>query len=267
MKILKNMSVALILGILYVGIGLIKLDTVNLSKIIFSNTMDGIEFYPQYISVFSFQYIPIFAFQILFCTYIYKHFCSASIYFFSRNANRIYWYLKEVAKMYVSTIIFLITMCMSEIIFIRVFTTVNLDRGAIIMAVYYIAIYSLYLLATTLAINIMSILFGSNIGFTIVQAVILLSISIFFILGNYSKDGLITGKMVAVIKSNPIANLIFSFHSSKIDTLNSLINTKNINFDLNYSVLYYLILCVAIIIFGIFVVEKHEFVINNKEME
>ncbi len=49
------------------------------------------------------------------------------------------------------------------------FTTIKIDDGAVIIAIYYIAIYSIYLLSTTLAINIVSILFGSNIGFAIVQ--------------------------------------------------------------------------------------------------
>ena len=70
-----------------------------------------------------------------------------------------------------------------------------------------------------------------------------------------------------LIKGNLIANLIFPFHSSKINSINNLINIKNIDFDLNYSILYYLIICIAVIVFGGYVVEKYEFIINNKEME
>ena len=136
-----------------------------------------------------------------------------------------------------------------------------------IIAIYYIAIYSIYLLSTTLAINIVSILFGSNIGFAIVQGIVLLSVSILFILGNYVKDNFITEKVKFLIKGNLIANLIFPFHSSKINSINNLINIKSIDFDLNYSILYYLIICIVVIVFGGYVVEKYEFIINNKEME
>jgi hypothetical protein len=118
-----------------------------------------------------------------------------------------------------------------------------------------------------LAINIVSILFGSNIGFAIVQGIVLLSVSIFFILGNYVKDNFITEKVKFLIKGNLIANLIFPFHSSKINSINNLINIKSIDFDLNYSILYYLIICIVVIVFGGYVVEKYEFIINNKEME
>lgn len=101
MKVIKSILIAVVLGIVYVGIGLMKIDNIKMSEILLANTMSGVEFYPQYISTFSFEYIPIFVFQILFATNIYKHFCSASIYFFSRNANRIKWYLKEVTNIYI----------------------------------------------------------------------------------------------------------------------------------------------------------------------
>ena len=267
MKVIKSILIAVVLGIVYVGIGLMKIDNIKMSEILLANTMSGVEFYPQYISTFSFEYIPIFVFQILFATNIYKHFCSASIYFFSRNANRIKWYLKEVTNIYLNSIIFLTVICISEILFIYMFTTIKIDDGAVIIAIYYIAIYSIYLLSTTLAINIVSILFGSNIGFAIVHGIVLLSVSIFFILGNYVKDNFITEKVKFLIKGNLIANLIFPFHSSKINSINNLINIKSIDFDLNYSILYYLIICIVVIVFGGYVVEKYEFIINNKEME
>ena len=94
------------LGIVYVGIGLMKIDNIKMSEILLANTMSGVEFYPQYISTFSFEYIPIFVFK----------FCSQQIYtnifvvqafiFFFKNVNRIKWYLKEVTNIYLNSIIF-----------------------------------------------------------------------------------------------------------------------------------------------------------------
>ena len=137
MKVIKSILIAVVLGIVYVGIGLMKIDNIKMSEILLANTMSGVEFYPQYISTFSFEYIPIFVFQILFATNIYKHFCSASIYFFSRNANRIKWYLKEVTNIYLNSIIFLTVICISEILFIYMFTTIKIDDGAVIIAIYF----------------------------------------------------------------------------------------------------------------------------------
>lgn len=267
MKIMKTILAALIVGIVCLGKGFLELDQVSISEIILWNAFDGIEYYPQYISDFMFQYMPLFIFQILFSVNIYKHFCSASVYYFSRNINRIHWFLKEVAKMYVNAVIYLFVICVTEIVFICFFASITVDVSAVIIAIYYILIYSLFLLATTLAINVFSIIFSSNIGFITVQSVILLFISVFFMLGNYIGDGVFTEKTTLFLKGNMIANLIFSIHSSKIEKVNELIHMQEIHFDLNFSILYYLILSAGVLILGCYVVEKHEFIINSKELE
>lgn len=70
-----------------------------------------------------------------------------------------------------------------------------------------------------------------------------------------------------MLKSNVIANLIFPIHSSHIQNVNKFINEKGIDFDLNFSIIYYFILSMVIIIAGAYIVEKREFISNNKEME
>lgn len=267
MKIMKTVAAALLVGIVCLGKGFLDLEHIPVSEIILWNAFDGIEYYPQYVSEFMFQYMPLFIFQILFSVYIYKHFCSASIYYFSRNINRIYWFLKEAGKMFVNAVIYLAIICITQIIFICFFSSITINVSAVIIAVYYILIYALFLLATTLAINVFSIIFSSNVGFITVQSVMLLFISVFFMLGNYIEDGVITEKMELLLKGNMIANLIFSIHSSKIEKVDELIHMQDIHFDLNFSILYYLILSVGVLILGCYVVEKHEFIINSKELE
>ena len=56
MKVIKSILIAVVLGIVYVGIGLMKIDNIKMSEILLANTMSGVEFYPQYISTFSFEY-------------------------------------------------------------------------------------------------------------------------------------------------------------------------------------------------------------------
>ena len=55
MKVIKSILIAVVLGIVYVGIGLMKIDNIKMSEILLANTMSGVEFYPQYISTFSFD--------------------------------------------------------------------------------------------------------------------------------------------------------------------------------------------------------------------
>ena len=266
MKMLRNVLVALIMGILCVGTGFFDLKNVPLWKIILLNSYAGVEYYPQDIPEFTFQYMQLFFFQILFATYIYRHFQSASIYFFSRNANRKRWFLKEVAKIYFNAVIYLVVACLAQIIVISMFTKITIDIKSVIIALYYIVIHSLYLLAITLAVNIVSVIFSGTVGFISVQSIILFSISIFFWLGNYVKDGVLSSKIILLIKYNLVTNLFFLFHNSEIESVNKIININNIDFDLNFSILYYLVICIGLIIMGCFVVERYEFITNTKEM-
>ena len=266
MKMLRNVLVALIMGILCVGTGFFDLKNVPLWKIILLNSYAGVEYYPQDIPEFTFQYMQLFFFQILFATYIYRHFQSASIYFFSRNANRKRWILKEVAKIYFNAVIYLVVACLAQIIVISMFTKITIDIKSVIIALYYIVIHSLYLLAITLAVNIVSVIFSGTVGFISVQSIILFSISIFFWLGNYVKDGVLSSKIILLIKYNLVTNLFFPVHNSEIESVNKIININNIDFDLNFSILYYLVICIGLIIMGCFVVERYEFITNTKEM-
>ena len=266
MKMLKTMLIAVFVGIVCIETGLFDLKSVSLSQIILSDTFNGVDFFPQYISMFTLQYMPLFFFQIFFATYIYKHFCSASVYFFSRNINRKKWFLGEVLKIYVNAVVYLVIICLTQTIVIKLFTKCTIDKDSIVIVLYYVLIYSLYLLVTTLAINIISIFFTGSVGFVSVQSIILLSISVFFVLGNYIKDNLITDKILVIIKGNIIANLIFPFHSSNIKKISDLINIKNIDFDLNFSIVYFFILSICIVVIGCVVVEKHEFITNSKEV-
>lgn len=266
MRKMKIVLVAFVIGILSVEIGFFDLKKVSLSAIILSDSFSGVDFLPQYIPMFTLRYMPLFFFQINFSTYIYKHFCSASVYFFSRNINRKKWFFIETLKIYMYAIVYLVVSCLTQILLIGMFTRITVDREAIIIIFYFIIIYSLYLLLTTISINIVSIMSNSSIGFIVMQGMLLLSSSIFFLMGKNIENGYLTNKMILLIKSNLIANLIFPFHSSRICKVDRLINIKDINFDLNFSLICYLVLCVCVVLMGSIVVEKHEFITNNKEI-
>lgn len=43
MKVIKSILIAVVLGIVYVGIGLMKIDNIKMSEILLANTMSGVE--------------------------------------------------------------------------------------------------------------------------------------------------------------------------------------------------------------------------------
>lgn len=239
---------------------------ITLSDIVLMTGLNGVDYYPQYLPEITYWFVPLLLFQIFFGTYIYRHFCSASVYFFSRNCKRISWFLKEVVKLYLFTLMYLSILIFSGVLITSVFVKIIIDEAFFLIFIYYLLIYSLFLLVTTLGINILSVMFSSNVSFAIVESILIFGIAVFSIMGNYFITGeAMLDKYTWMLKLNPVSHIIFSVHSSKISGINELINEKSIVFDLDLSVLMLLIASVIVIISGCFVISKHDFVDINKE--
>ncbi len=261
----RFLLIAVLFGILGVGFFLKSNSTIYLSDIILNLGFNVADYYIPYILPITERYIPLLVFQVVYGTFIYRRFCSASVYFFSRHCNRTIWLLKETIKLYLLGVAYLILLVFSGVLSTSLFSSFNIDSVSIPLGIYYVLIYSLFLLVTTLGINILSILFTSNVSFVITEGVILFAIAGFTILGNYFTEDELAGKYVCLIKINPFSHLVLKFHSSKIENLNYLINEKGILFDLNNSLFLFFIATLLVISFGCIVVNRHDFIESNKE--
>lgn len=240
--------------------------TILFSDIIMLTGFEYADFYPQYIPIITYWYLPLLIFQIFYGTYIYRHFCSASVYFFSRHCSRTLWFLKETGVLYLFGLAYLIVMILSGAFITNFFSSVSADTTSWILACYYLLIHSLFLLVTTLGINILAIVFTSNVGFIVTEGIILFSMVSFALLGEYfiPQDALID-KYTWLFKINPFAHLVLSMHSSRISSVDRIINTRAISFDLNLSVLVFLIAAIIVTACGCMVVNNHNFIESNKE--
>lgn len=60
---------------------------------------------------------------------------------------------------------------------------------------------------------------------------------------------------------------MFELHSSKIKSISSVINMESLNYDLNFSVIYFSVITLLLSFAGWQVVKKYEFIINSKEID
>ena len=68
---------------------------VFLSDIILNSSFYDMAVNFDYLYQFAVRISLFIAFNLIFGVYIYKNFCTASVYVFSRNSNRIWWFLKQ----------------------------------------------------------------------------------------------------------------------------------------------------------------------------
>lgn len=223
------------------------------SDIVLLFGMGEVNYFMQYLSNIAYWFMPLLFFQIFFGTYLYRHFCSASIYYFSRYPQRIKWFIKEVICMYIFCIVYLIAMIVSGIISCTFISDVTFDIRAIEVLAFYVLIYSLYLFVTTIGINIVAILCNSNVGFMVVEGINMFFIATFAIVGEFfAPEGVILNEYEWLLKVNPIYYLIFD-------------SNKDLN-DFYVSIIVYLIFAALVLCFGCFVINKHNFIETNKEI-
>lgn len=215
---------------------------------------------------------PYFFFQIIFGTYIYRHFCTACIYHFTRVTNRFTWFLKECVCLYIYAIMYIFIMFASAFVVFDLRFNVSINKGSILLLVYYLLIASLFLFFITLMTNILAIQINSTVSFMAVTGIILFFIAIFIFW-----DGLIcftfsdepTPEIIVQhtvwLKFNLLSHIMLDWHSSNIDEVGNLINKFGIKFDLNFSLLLWAILNGLTITVGTIVMYKKEFITNNAE--
>ncbi len=246
----------LIIGVICGVIGMIgyavRIDNFPARDIILLFGMNDVMYYPEELEKILFRFIPLLLFQIVYGTYIYRRFCSASVYYFSRNHNRIKWFIQEIVKLYGYSVLYLVLMIMSGVVITMIITKVVFDVSMIKVLFIYLLIFSLYNFAIASAVNILSILFSSNMGFAIAEAVNIFCIAAYTIVGKlFSVDGELPDECEWMIKINPFYHLIFNSEKTEDNYL--------------FSIGLFGVIAVVVIIVGCMVVNKHEFINANLE--
>lgn len=98
------------------------------SEIISLFEMYGTSYFVQYLPDIAHLFVSLLLFQMFFGTYIYHHFYTANIYFFSRYPKRNKWFLTETLKLYLFGCIYLFLMLISGILVYSLFSKIIIDR-------------------------------------------------------------------------------------------------------------------------------------------
>ncbi|MCR5518464.1 MAG: hypothetical protein K6F17_07835 [Lachnospiraceae bacterium] len=222
---------ALVNMIHHVDMGYLNSDNLNLSQLIFI-------------------LIPYVLFQSVFGTYIYRHFCSAAIYVFSRGFNKGIWYIKQLLELFMCSF-FNAFLYISGVLFVHVLWGKDLEAGEDFLyeTLIYLVILTLYMFVTSLLINVVAIISDSNIAFAVCQAVYL-ALAVFYLYpGSYHMNyalEMIDPEYAWMIEYNPFSYMVF--------------NTRLIPTDYQASVDVFLILILVVSYAGYVVVKKREFV-------
>jgi len=208
------------------------------------------------------ELFPVFIIQFIEGIGIYTHFCTGSDYYFSRQKNRKWWFFKESLRMGLRILCYFVVYLTISFITPCFWFQTGIQLVELKLLSYIILYFALYAFMTAIWINICSILLGSQTGLIIVYVMQLIFVALLLLFENRIP---LEGIGVWLLKINPISNIILRWHSSN-NIVSEFLNMYQIDFDLNFSVFYFIILIIISILIGVYVVNRQDISLQNREV-
>lgn len=214
----------------------------------------AMEFAYTELAAFTMRLFPAFLFEMYAGIMLYRHFCTASSYVFSRYPHRVRWYLREAAwlggaagmfHIFLLAAAVLVTVCRYEL---------QIDRAGIELLIYHFLLQTLWVYIMAMSVNLLAVYFGSSAAYTVaisVQTVCIVLLLAVDVLARSRDDMTVYGKLLIW---NPIARLILGWYGGYLEEA-----------ELYRSVAVFLLLGIVVTAVGAVAVKKRDLLISNME--
>lgn len=197
----------------------------------------------------------------------YRHFCTASIYVFSRCPNRIRWYMKESFSLLGCVCLFELAELGSVIIVALIRCQIRWDAAGAALLCYHFVLFGLWLLIMSMGINLLAIYLGSGSAFAVVAGIQIVFVTL---LGCEDMAeqylNIIIQPEGMLLNWNPIAHLVLGWQHSSVEVIDRALNSSYEMMSLNQSVLVYLCMYAGVLALGAVLVNCHDLLISDVEM-
>lgn len=196
---------------------------------------------------------------------LYRHFCTASTYVFSRYPHRVRWYLREAGRLGGAVCGFHVLLLAVAMLAAAVRYELRMDSAGIMLLAYHFLIHSLWVYVMALSVNLLAVRFGSSAAYALVvsgQLACVVLMNIMDLLVRHS-DGRLTYE--SVLRWNPIARLVLGWHSSGMEGVNQA--PSLLGMDLNGSLTLFLLLGAMVTFLGVLIMRRHDLLVSDLETE
>lgn len=198
---------------------------------------------------------PFLLFQALAGISFYRHYCTASVYVFSRMPNRLRWYAKECSILALQTLLYHVLVLAVSIGCAAVrYDITHLAQGLPIL-VYHLLIWSLWTLIFTLGVNLLAIYVGSSTAFAALAGVQVACISLLMVLTHLEENPTLA---LVVMRANPVTCLILNWQTSRLSSWGGGIYWED-------SLAFVLMAAVAMTVVGGILVLRHDLLISDTD--
>lgn len=216
---------------------------------------------PELLS-FCAELTPYFLFELYIGTNLYRHFCTASVYIFSRATNRIVWYLKESITIIFLAMLYLSSLLLTSTIVAAFRYEIRWDSLGFVLFISHAAIYTCWIYTMTLLVNLLSIVFGSEIAFVLTlggQSIMVMLLALLRVFeNNYSH-------FQVAIKVNPISRLIIGWQSLFFDSSQIAFGSQGYGLSIITSLELIFVLSIFVFVSGAVLVYKLDIITADFE--
>ena len=216
---------------------------------------------------FALRLLPSCIMEVFLGVSLYRYFCIASIYVFSRCEDRRKWYWHEMLSMGKSVIFFQMIVMAVTIITAALRHQIRIDSPGVILLIYHLVLYTLWSYSMVILINLVALRFGSSEAFVIVMIIQIVG-SVLLAAWAMLKNSPETGDKISgiILRINPISRLILGWQKSIIPEVDSIQTSAYEHFYLEESLLVLVFINIIILIIGEVMVKRHDLLVSDSEI-
>ena len=215
--------------------------------------------------------IPMFIFQAAAGTSLYRHYCSSSVYIFSRITNRSKWYLGEVLRLFGKALL-------CSLIYAAVYIAVggiryglSFEPYSIYLLIMQVLLYAFWGLVMALLMNIIAIKTGSSAAYSVLVSLQVLMIVLLLVVNRYAPEigtatAEETARMSLVARANPISCIILGWQQSRLDLGGAFYVTRFERLYLEDSLMIVLVFSLVVIFVGQKIIKRHDLLLADAEV-
>lgn len=211
--------------------------------------------YPELV-LFAMKLFPAFVFEAYAGILLYRHFCTASTYVFSRYPHRGRWYAGEACRLGVTAGAFHALLLAAVIVTTACRYKLQADTTGLMLTAYHFMIHSLWAYIMAMTVNLAAIYLGSSTAYGLViggQMACIILLNVTDVLVRRFQAALSYEK---ILSWNPIARLVLGWHGREGGLLHQ---------DLSISLLVFLLLGATVTAVLAVIIKRHDFLVTDAE--
>lgn len=196
---------------------------------------------------------------------LYRYFCTASVYVFSRHPNRLQWYLKSLAPLFANICFFELAFVLAAVLTAMLRYHILFSKGGVLLSGFHALLYIAWIFGWVLTTNLLAIRHGSSRSFMTVMTAQAVCTAVLAFVRIFEKNGVSAEFIRLFIAINPVAHTVLSWHQGAL--FGEALAHSRYGLSPLATIMLFIILDIVIVLTGAVVTVRYDLLSENRETE